>query len=141
MWTSSYGRWLLNSAAHGWTSDTLAPLTANPVGWFIQPLTEITMSEPTIPASAIGTPIARCTRGPTRSQLYTYIAMKIASVKNAKPSIPNASPNTDPNVAMKFGQSSPSSNDRIVPVTTPTANRTTSAFDQRRGGGRAGAGP
>ena len=58
--------------------------------------------------------------------------MKIASVKNAKPSIANASPNTDPNVAMKFGQRSPSSNDRIVPVTTPTANRTTSAFDQRR---------
>ncbi len=57
--------------------------------------------------------------------------MKIASTKNEKPSSPNASPKTSPNVAMKFGHSSPSSNDRIVPVTTPTANRISITFDQR----------
>ena len=31
--------------------------------------------------------------------------MKIASLKKAKPSIPKARPNTEPNVAMKFGHS------------------------------------
>ena len=41
------------------------------------------------------------------------MTMKIAWVKNAKPSIANASPNTSRNVAMKFGQSSPSSNDML----------------------------
>ena len=57
--------------------------------------------------------------------------MKIASTKNEKPSSANPSPNTSPNVAMKFGQRSPSSNDRIVPVTTPTANSSSITFDQR----------
>ena len=33
---------------------------------------------------------------------------------------------------MNSGHSSPSSNDRIVPVTTPTANSPIIAFDQRR---------
>ena len=33
---------------------------------------------------------------------------------------------------MNSGHSSPSSNDRIVPVTTPTANRAIITFDQRR---------
>ena len=32
---------------------------------------------------------------------------------------------------MKFGHSRPISKDRIVPVTTPTANRTSITFDQR----------
>ena len=45
--------------------------------------------------------------------------MKIASMKNEKPSIANPSPNTPPNVAVKFGHSSPISKLRIVPVITP----------------------
>ena len=49
--------------------------------------------------------------------------MKMASRKNEKPSRPKATPNTSPNVAMNSGHSSPSSKDRIVPVTTPIANR------------------
>ncbi len=57
--------------------------------------------------------------------------MKIASTKNEMPSRPNAIPNTLPNVAMNSGHSSPNSNDRIVPVTTPTANRMSATFDQR----------
>jgi hypothetical protein len=32
---------------------------------------------------------------------------------------------------MKFGQSTPNSKLRIVPVTTPTANRVSITFDQR----------
>ena len=32
---------------------------------------------------------------------------------------------------MKFGHSSPNSNDRIVPVTTPTAKKISITFDQR----------
>ena len=57
--------------------------------------------------------------------------MKIASRKNEKPSSPNAKPNTSPNVAMNSGHSSPSSNERIVPVTTPIAKRISIACDQR----------
>ena len=59
------------------------------------------------------------------------MAMKIASMKNEKPSIPNASPKTSPKVAMNSGHRRPISNDRIVPVTTPIANRISIAFDQR----------
>ena len=57
--------------------------------------------------------------------------MKIASMKKEKPSKPKASPKTSPKVAMNSGHSSPSSNDRIVPVTTPIANRIAIAWDQR----------
>ena len=58
--------------------------------------------------------------------------MKIASRKKEKPSSAKASPKTSPNVAMKFGQSRPSSKLRIVPVTTPTAKSASMTFDQRR---------
>src|SRR6266511_1609231 len=57
--------------------------------------------------------------------------MKIASVKKEKASSVKPSPNTSPKVAMKFGQSSPSSKLKIVPVTTPTANNASMTFDQR----------
>src|ERR1700737_3790105 len=51
--------------------------------------------------------------------------MKIASMKNENPSIANPSPNTPPNVAVKFGHKRPISKLRIVPVITPTANNAT----------------
>ena len=57
--------------------------------------------------------------------------MKIASMKNENPSIANPSPNTLPNVAVKFGHSRPISKLRIVPVITPTANSASITFDQR----------
>jgi hypothetical protein len=57
--------------------------------------------------------------------------MKIASMKNENPSIPKASPNTSPKLAMNSGQRRPISKERIVPVTTPIANRITMALDQR----------
>jgi len=55
--------------------------------------------------------------------------MKIASTKNEMPSSPNAIPNTSPKLAMNSGHSSPNSNERIVPVTTPTANSVSATFD------------
>ena len=58
--------------------------------------------------------------------------MKIASRKNEKPSIANPSPNTPPKVDMKPGHSIPISNDRIVPVITPTANNAAMIRVQRR---------
>ena len=58
--------------------------------------------------------------------------MKIASMKNEKPSIANPRPNTLPNVPVKFGQSSPISKLNTVPVITPTANSVTITRDQRR---------
>src|SRR3954469_716287 len=59
------------------------------------------------------------------------MAMKIASMKNEMPSSAKPTPNTSPNVAMKFGHSRPNSNDRIVPVTTPTAKIVIATFDHR----------
>ena len=58
--------------------------------------------------------------------------MKIASVKKENPSIAKPRPKTLPNVPVKFGQSSPISKLRTVPVITPTANSATMIRDQRR---------
>src|SRR5438309_4119647 len=58
--------------------------------------------------------------------------MRIASRKNAIASRPNGRPNTLPNLPIRPGQSSPSSKDRTVPVTAPTANVTAMTFDHRR---------
>jgi hypothetical protein len=57
--------------------------------------------------------------------------MKIASTKNAIPSSAKATPKTSPNSSIQFGHSRPSSKERIVPVTTPTANRIIITFDHR----------
>jgi hypothetical protein len=46
-------------------------LRRKPLGWFIQPFTEMTISEPVKPASAIGMPVAKCNRGDRRFQPYT----------------------------------------------------------------------
>jgi len=62
---------LANSADHGCASTARPPDSRNPVGWFIQALTEMTNSEPVIPASAIGRPDKKCARGRRRSQPYT----------------------------------------------------------------------
>jgi hypothetical protein len=59
------------------------------------------------------------------------MAMNTASMKNEKPSMPKARPNTSPKVAMNSGHRRPISKDRIVPVTTPTANSSSIALDQR----------
>ena len=57
---------------------------------------------------------------------------KIASVKNAKPSIANGRPMTSPYAAIQRGHRMPNSNERIVPETAPIANSTASTFDQCR---------
>ena len=62
--------------------------------------------------------------------------MKIASRKKI-PSIANAIPKASPNRSIIPGQSRPNSNERTVPLTAPTANRTATAFDQRRASRRA----
>jgi hypothetical protein len=59
---------LANSADHGCTSVARPSTSVNPVGWFIQPLTEMTNSDPATPASAMGIPDSRCSRGESRSQ-------------------------------------------------------------------------
>ncbi len=53
-------------------------------------------------------------------------------MKKANPSAENGSPKIAPEKAMKRGQSRPSSKERVVPETAPTANRMPKAFDQRR---------
>ena len=58
--------------------------------------------------------------------------MKIASRKNAKPSIANGRPITSPKRPIQRGHRIPNSNDRIVPDTAPTANSTPIAFAHRR---------
>ena len=57
--------------------------------------------------------------------------MKIASVKKKMPSNANGTPKAAPHCPMNFGQSSPNSNERTVPVTAPTANVTAMYFDHR----------
>lgn len=70
MWTNSCQKnELAKSADHGCTSTALPFSSLNPVGWFIQPLTEITKSDPATPAMAIGIPESRCSRGGIRSQV------------------------------------------------------------------------
>ena len=61
---------LANSACQGCTSTARPSRSANPVGWFIQPLTEMTNSDPATPATAIGMPARKCARGRSRSQPY-----------------------------------------------------------------------
>ena len=62
---------LANSADQGCAPTARPPASRNPVGWFIQALTAMTNIEPVIPASAIGRPLAKCSRGRKRSQPYT----------------------------------------------------------------------
>jgi hypothetical protein len=58
--------------------------------------------------------------------------MKMASRKKEKPSSVNPSPKTLPKSCIQAGHSSPSSKDRMVPVTTPTAKSASMIRDQRR---------
>ena len=61
---------LANSACHGWTSTARPPDSVNPDGWFIHALTEMTKNDPATPAIATGMPLAKCTRGGSRSHPY-----------------------------------------------------------------------
>jgi len=58
--------------------------------------------------------------------------MKMASRKKENPSSVNPRPKTLPKFCIQAGHSSPSSKDRMVPVTTPTANSASMIRDQRR---------
>jgi hypothetical protein len=53
-------------------------------------------------------------------------------MKKENPSSVNPSPNTFPKSCIHTGHSRPSSKDRIVPVTTPTANSASMIRDHRR---------
>jgi hypothetical protein len=61
----------LNSALSGLTSTTSPFEIEKPAGWFIQPLTAITMNEPVTPAITMGIPARKCVRRGRRSQPYT----------------------------------------------------------------------
>jgi hypothetical protein len=61
---------LANSADHGCTSAARPSTSVNPVGWFIQPFTAMTNSDPATPAIAMGNPLAKCSRGESRSHPY-----------------------------------------------------------------------
>ncbi len=68
MWISSCHMFSLSSAFHGCGSTTCPPTILKPVGWFIQPLTAITLNEPANPLSTTGTPVQKCPFGDSRSQ-------------------------------------------------------------------------
>jgi len=55
----------------------------------------------------------------------------MASTKNEKPSSVNPSPKTLPKSAIHCGHSIPSSKDKMVPVTTPTAKSASMIRDHR----------
>ena len=59
---------LANSASNGSTSTARPFSSRKPDGWFIQPLTEITKSDPVAPAITTGIPASMCARGDSRSQ-------------------------------------------------------------------------
>jgi len=59
---------LANSADHGCTSTARPSASSKPLGWFIQPLTAMTNSDPATPASATGMPHRKCARAGSRSQ-------------------------------------------------------------------------
>jgi len=59
---------LANSACHGCTSVARPSTSVNPDGWFIQPFTAMTKSDPATPATATGMPDRKCARGESRSQ-------------------------------------------------------------------------
>jgi hypothetical protein len=123
---------LAKSADHGRTLVARPLTSVNPVGWFIQPLTAMTNSDPATPAIAMGIPDRKWSRGESRSHPYAYIPIKIASRKKENPSSVNPRPKTFPKSCIHAGHSKPSSKDRIVPVTTPTANRASMIRDHRR---------
>ena len=56
------------SAAKGWMSTASPFSSRKPVGWFIQPLTAITINEPVKPVITIGMPARKCAFGDRRSQ-------------------------------------------------------------------------
>src|SRR5216683_4022592 len=56
----------------------------------------------------------------------------MASMKKANPSAEKGRPKMPPENAMKRGQRRPSSKDRTVPETAPTAKRIPNALDHRR---------
>lgn len=58
----------VNIAAHGSGSTTRPPTSRNPWGVFIQALAATTKNADATPATTIGNPEARCTRGGNRSQ-------------------------------------------------------------------------
>ncbi len=58
--------------------------------------------------------------------------MKIASRKKAHPSMPKPIPKTSPKRPIMRGHRIPNSNERMVPVTAPTANCTAITTDHRR---------
>ncbi len=69
MWISSDHRYgLPNSAWRGLTSTALPPTRRKPPGWFIQALTEITISDPVKPVITIGMALRKWARGDMRSQ-------------------------------------------------------------------------
>lgn len=131
MWSAWVGKAGLNMAAHGSMSMSAPAFRVNPVGVFIQALAATTNTAEDTPLRSTPTPAARCSLGGTFFQPYRYTPRKMASRKNAKPSIENGMPTSGPARSMKSGHSSPSSNDSTVPLTAPTANITAVPFDHR----------
>lgn len=72
MWIISCQKYeLANSASIGSMSTGRPFSSRKPSGWFIQPLTLITKSDPVKPAIGTGMPASMCARGERRSHPYT----------------------------------------------------------------------
>jgi hypothetical protein len=123
MWTVWGGVAGLNIASHGRTPTTSPPTRSKPRGWFIHAFAVTTKNADATPATSTGTPVSTWIRGGRRSQAYSQIPRKIASMKKANPSSAKPTPMIGPANSMNRGQSRPSSNERTVPETAPTAKR------------------
>jgi len=111
----------------------MCPFTLRkPVGICIQAFASVTNAAEIGPLMTIGNALSQWLRGESLSQPYKYSPMKIASMKNAKPSSENGKPMMPPAYFMNCGHSKPNSKDRIVPETAPTANKIAIPLAQTR---------
>src|ERR1039458_5007797 len=104
-------------AAIGSILVNLPSTSLKPAGAFIQALAVTTKIPEKIPLTATMIPESQCRNGDRRFQPYRYTPIKMASVKNAKPSREKGRPMIAPAFSMKPGQSKPSSKDNTVPDT------------------------
>src|SRR5438034_8433067 len=100
-------------------STTLPFLITKPAGVFIQEFALTINHAEARPLIQIGKEQSQCARGERRSQPYRYRPRKIASKKNANASSAKGKPTTAPANLIYVGQSRPSSNESMVPVTAP----------------------
>src|SRR5687767_6952165 len=116
-------------AATGSILTALPFSQSKPVGLFIHELADTTNMPDNTPDMPTTIPDAQCTHLLRRFQPYRKTPSAMASTKNAVPSHEKGIPMMGPACFMNSGKSNPSSNDKTVPDTAPTAKNMATPFD------------